>query len=322
MHNTIIDNMTIDEIKSVSILQWMRENNYGDGVRKGRNYFFSSPLRSERTPSFSVNTAQNLWCDFGSANKNGGNLINLVEQLNPTWSEHQVLAYLEQQIKDLNLDFTEDYNARIKEEEEKEKWKEAKQAEREEAQSQNTVVERVIPLSHPYLRDYVIQRRIDFNIAQRYCKEVHYSLYGNHYYAIAFMNVAAGMETRNKLYKRCIGKKTISTIYPMGAPQKHCCVFEGFFDLLTYVTIETWMPDTGISIGVPCDFFVLNGVGEVKQLLPYLKDYDSIHCYLDNDDAGKTATNTIMKSFPDMAIDESYRYKGYNDLNDFLAGTK
>ena len=139
--------MTIDEIKSVSILQWMRENNYGDGVRKGRNYFFSSPLRSERTPSFSVNTAQNLWCDFGSANKNGGNLINLVEQLNPTWSEHQVLAYLEQQIKDLNLDFTEDYNARIKEEEEKEKWKEAKQAEREEAQSQNTVVERVIPLS-------------------------------------------------------------------------------------------------------------------------------------------------------------------------------
>lgn len=314
--------MTIDEIKSVSILQWMRENNYGDGVRKGRNYFFSSPLRSERTPSFSVNTAQNLWCDFGSTNKNGGNLINLVEQLNPTWSEHQVLAYLEQQIKDLNLDFTEDYNARIKEEEEKEKWKEAKQAEREEAQSQNTVVERVIPLSHPYLRDYVIQRRIDFNIAQQYCKEVHYSLYGNHYYAIAFMNVAAGMETRNKLYKRCIGKKTISTIYPMGAPQNHCCVFEGFFDLLTYVTIETWMPDTGISIGVPCDFFVLNGVGEVKQLLPYLKDYDSIHCYLDNDDAGKTATNTIMKSFPDMAIDESYRYKGYNDLNDFLAGTK
>ena len=66
--------MTIDEIKSVSILQWMRENNYGDGVRKGRNYFFCSPLRSERTPSFAVNPAENLWCDFGD-NRNGGNLI-------------------------------------------------------------------------------------------------------------------------------------------------------------------------------------------------------------------------------------------------------
>ena len=314
--------MTIDEIKSVSILQWMRENNYGDGLRKGRNYFFCSPLRSERTPSFAVNPAQNLWCDFGSANKNGGNLINLVEQLNPTWSEHQVLAYLEQQIKDLNLDFTEDYNARIKEEEEKQKWKEGKQAEREEQLNNDTVVDMVIPLSHPYLRDYIIQRRINFNIAQRYCKEVHYSLYGKRYYAIAFMNVANGMETRNKLYKRCIGKKTISAIYPKGTPQKQCCIFEGFFDLLTYVTIETSMPDTGICIGAPCDFFVLNGVGEVRQLLPYLKDYDSIHCYLDNDDAGKTATKTIMKSFPDKAVDESYRYKGYNDLNDFLSVTK
>ena len=322
MHNTIIDYMTIDEIKSVSILQWMRENNYGDGVRKGRNYFFCSPLRSERTPSFAVNPAQNLWCDFGSANKNGGNLINLVEQLNPSWSEHQVLAYLEQQIHDLKLDFTEDYNARIKEEEEKQKWKEGKQAEREEQQNHDTVVEIVIPLSHPFLRDYVIQRRIDFNIAQRYCKEVHYSLYGKRYYAIAFMNIANGMEARNKLNKRCIGKKSISAIYPMGAPLRQCCVFEGFFDMLTYVTIETWMPDTGISIGVPCDFFVLNGVGEVRQLLPFLKDYDSIHCYLDNDDAGKTATKTIMTAYPDMVVDESHRYKGYNDLNDFLAGTK
>ena len=65
-----------------------------------------------------------------------------------------------------------------------------------------------------------------------------------------------------------------------------------------------------------------NGVGEVGQLLPFLKDYDSIHCYLDNDDAGKTATKRIIAAFPDMAVDESHRYKGYNDLNDFLAGTK
>ena len=314
--------MTIDEIKSVSILQWLREHNYGEGTRKRRNYFFCSPLRSERTPSFSVNTSKNLWCDFGSSNNNGGNIINLVEQLNPTWSEHQVLAYLERQIKDLNLAFNEDYNARLEEEEEKKRWIEGKRAEREEQLNQETVVEMVIPLSHPYLRDYIIQRRIDYSIAQRFCKEVHYSLRGKRYYAIAFMNVANGMEARNKINKRCIGKKSVSVIYPMGIPQKHCCIFEGFFDMLTYATIETWMPDTGISLGIPCDYYVLNGVGEVKQLLPYLKEYDSIHCYLDNDDAGKTATKTIMKTFPDMTIDESHRYKGYNDLNDFIAGTK
>ena len=168
----------------------------------------------EDTPEPSTN----LWCDFGSANKNGGNIINLVEQLNPSWSEHQVLSYIEQQIRDLKLDFSEDYNARLEEEEEKKRWLEGKRAEREEQLNQETVVEMVVPLSHPFLRDYVIQRRIDYSIAQRFCREVHYSLRGKSYYAIAFMNVANGMEARNKLNKRCIGKKSISAVYPMGTP--------------------------------------------------------------------------------------------------------
>jgi hypothetical protein len=166
------------------------------------------------------------------------------------------------------------------------------------------------------------ERHIDYSIAQKYCKEVHYSLRGKRYYAIAFMNIADGMEARNKLNKRCIGKKSISAIYPMGAHQKQCCVFEGFFDMLSYATIEIWMPDSGICIGQPCDYYVLNGVGEVKQLIPFLKEYDTIHCYLDNDDAGRTATKTIVKAYPDAAVDESHKYKGYNDLNDCLSGIK
>jgi DNA primase len=312
--------MTIDEIKSVSIYNWMKENGYGDGAKKGKNIFYCSPLRSEATPSFVVNTDKNLWHDFGTGK--GGNLINLVEQLNLTWTEHQVLGYLEQQIKKLGLLFNEDYNARLEEEEKKRQWIEGKKAENEEKLNQETVVEMIIPLSHPRLRDYVLQRRIDYNIAQRYCKEVHYSLRGKSYFAIAFENISNGMEARNKFNKRCIGKKSISVIYPTGTRQKQCCVFEGFFDMLTYMTMETWMPDIGVSVGKPCDLFVLNGVGEVKLLLPYLKEYDSIHCYLDNDEAGRMTTKTIISYYPDMAIDESYRYKDYGDLNDFLSGTK
>jgi DNA primase len=313
-------NMTIDEIKSVSIYNWMKENGYGDGAKKGKNIFYCSPLRSEATPSFVVNTDKNLWHDFGTGK--GGNLINLVEQLNLTWTEHQVLGYLEQQIKKLGLLFNEDYNARLEEEEKKRQWIEGKKAENEEKLNQETVVEMIIPLSHPRLRDYVLQRRIDYNIAQRYCKEVHYSLRGKSYFAIAFENISNGMEARNKFNKRCIGKKSISVVHPTGTQQKECCIFEGFFDMLTYMTLETWMPDIGVSVGKPCDLFVLNGVGEVKLLLPYLKDYDSIHCYLDNDEAGRATTKTIMAYYPDMAIDESYRYKDYGDLNDFLSGTK
>lgn len=56
--------MTIDEIKSVSIYQWMQENNYGSGTKRGKNVFYNSPLRSESDPSFVVNTKNNLWHDF------------------------------------------------------------------------------------------------------------------------------------------------------------------------------------------------------------------------------------------------------------------
>ena len=56
--------------------------------------------------------------------------------------------------------------------------------------------------------------------------------------------------------------------------------------------------------------------------MPYLKEYDSIHCFLDNDEAGRTATKEITKAYPGISIDESYRYQSYNDLNDFLLEKK
>lgn len=312
--------MTIEEIKSVSICQWLTENGYGSGVRKGKCVLYCSPLRSENNPSFFVNTIENLWYDYGIGV--GGNLINLVEQLHPTWSEHQVLSFIEKQITEMKLVFNEDYNARLDEEEKKRQWIEGKRTVHVERTEQKTVIEKVIPLSHPILRDYICQRRINYEVARKYCQKVHYTHSGKRYFAIAFMNADNGMEARNKICKRCIGKKSISVILPNGLPQQQCCVFEGFFDLLTYFTLERLMSDNGISISGDLDYFVLNGVSEVKILLPWLKEYKSIHCYLDNDKAGKTATTSIMNEYGDIVIDESYRYKGYNDLNDFLLGIK
>ena len=308
--------MTIEEIKSVSIYQWMIENDYGNGSKKGKNVFYCSPLRCEGTPSFVVNTKDNLWHDFGTGI--GGNIINLVERLYPTWSEHQVLSFLERQIKDKKLAFNEDFNARIREAEKKRQWAEGKRMEYQERLNYETFVERITLLSHPALYDYLSQRKINIDVAKRLCKEVHYSVRGKRYYAIAFLNVVGGMEARNRLNKRCIGKKGISTIYANATPINRCCVFEGFFDMLSYVTMQSQMPDNGICISDISDYFVLNGVAEVKQLLPYLKTYDSIHCFLDNDEAGKTATKSIAQVYTDRVIDESYRYKDYNDVNDFL----
>ena len=48
----------------------------------------------------------------------------------------------------------------------------------------------------------------------------------------------------------------------------------------------------------------------------------SIHCYLDNDQAGTMATHTIMERYQNKAINGSMRYAEYKDVNDYLIGRK
>ena len=84
--------------------------------------------------------------------------------------------------------------------------------------------------------------------------------------------------------------------------------------------MKKWKIDYGICIGEDCDYIVLNSVSNLKALLPCLSQYDYIHCYLDNDAAGIKTTQHIIKTYPGNTIDESIRYKSYNDLNDVVNG--
>lgn len=217
--------MTIEEIKSVSIVQFLESQGYHHVYILKENYWYLSPFRTEASPSFNVSPKKNLWNDFGAGE--GGNLINLVQKMNPSWNNHEVLTYLEQKIKEHHLQYSEDYEAQRKEDERKEAWKQDQAAQREKAKEANTIIERIVGLSHPYLREYILQRRIDYDIAKEYCKEVHYRIYDKSYYAIAFENIEGGMEARNKYSKRSIGKKSISIIRPNNEPHKECCICEG-----------------------------------------------------------------------------------------------
>ena len=58
----------------------MKENDYGDGVRKGKSIFYCSPLRPENSPSFAVNIKENgapdKPCGVGRADANPKLLLN------------------------------------------------------------------------------------------------------------------------------------------------------------------------------------------------------------------------------------------------------
>ncbi len=307
--------MTIEEIKSVSIIHYLEATNRKHSyIRKGI-YFYLSPYRSERNPSFAVNAKDNFWYDYATCE--GGNIINLFQKEHPTYTNHEVLIELQRIIQDNNLQFHIDYVGRDREQQEKEKWKQSCQ---DRGQDSNTVIDGIYELSHPNLRNYITSRRVDFDVAKKYCKQVHYSVYGKSYYAISFANIEGGMEVRNKFSKRTIGRKSISIVKPDSENNTECCIFEGFFNMLTYETIRKWDMDIGLCLEAKCDYYILNSIGNIKIALPFLSGYKVIHCYLDNDSSGKATTNKILNAYPTTSVDESYRYEEYNDINDVICG--
>ena len=154
------------------------------------------------------------------------------------------------------------------------------------------------------------------------CKEVHYELRQRRYFALAFGNISGGYEVRNPYYKGCIKNKDISLILQSrGETQSRVCLFEGFMDFLSYLTLKQ-TDDSAICINAPCDHLIMNSISNLKKTLTYLQKYTYIHCYLDNDLAGQKTVETIAGMYDGRVYNESNRYAGYKDLNDYLRGKK
>lgn len=294
--------MTIEKIKDISLVEYLTDLGCQAHNKIGNNYWFLSPLHKEEKPSFKVNNNTNLWYDFALAC--GGNIINLVQRLNPDMTMHQVLVELSN-YSETNQSPQQSYQPIT-----------AQSISHED----ETKIDCLRPITNCYLLAYIYSRDIDLRVALKYCQEVHYTLTGGKsYYGVAFFNMCGGMEVRNKYAKRCIGGKDISLILQtVGQQTKECCVFEGFFDFLAYETARL-QHDELLTIPFPMDCIILNSVSNVKKALEVLNGYDIIHCYLDNDAAGRKATEKIKVSLNREVRDQSLRYRDYNDVNDYLS---
>ena len=68
--------MNCNEAKRVDIIDFLALNGFKPDFNQGVNYWYKSPLRDEKNPSFKVNSFKNLWFDFGIGE--GGDLIKLI----------------------------------------------------------------------------------------------------------------------------------------------------------------------------------------------------------------------------------------------------
>ncbi len=294
--------MTIEEAKRVRIVDFLALLGHRAQYIKSEQYWYLSPLRAERTPSFKVNDRLNEWYDFAEAT--GGDLVELGKHLYRTESVSEALAYIERHANSVPL-------PRIR--------LPAVPPRPVEADMKDLIV---VPLRHHALLSYLHSRMIDADIGRMFCKEIHYELRQRRYFALAFGNISGGYEVRNPYYKGCINGKDISLITQSRSETQGCvCVFEGFMDFLSYLTLKQAGANT-ICIDAPCDYLVMNSVSNLKKTLAHLQRYAHIHCYLDNDLAGQKTVETIGGLYGGRVSDKSNRYAEYKDLNDYLRRKK
>ena len=86
--------MNINEAKQIRLVEYLRIIGHSPVNARGCQYWYLSPLREERTPSFKVNDNLNEWYDFGLSA--GGDIIELGKHLYRTGnvSARMPLAYL------------------------------------------------------------------------------------------------------------------------------------------------------------------------------------------------------------------------------------
>ena len=283
--------MNIKKIKQIKLQDFLASMGCKPVKQYGVNLMYLSPLRTEKHASFKVNTEINQWYDFGIGR--GGNIIALAELL---YNSSDV-SYLIHQIERNAPSSVSGSLPTVKP-----------------IIPQNSFEHlQVFPLIHPALIKYLEERCIDIETARVVCKELHFDTRSKHYFGIGFPNIAGGYEIRNPFFKGCIAPKDISHFYAE-EPKNVCFVFEGFMDLLSFMTLRRKEND-GLKRQ---DYLVLNSVSNIQKALEHLSQYDSVRCFLDNDEAGRNAYLQLSKELGKPVTDASTLYNGFKDLNEYL----
>lgn len=279
------------EINQSDIVDYLSAIGYLPAKIQGNNYWYLSPFRDEKTASFKVNRKLNRWWDFGTGQ--GKTLVDFgilfhnctIKELMVRLSEHSFeptnvppKLITTEQITDCAI-----YNIKI------------------------------FPIGSSALIRYLQERRIPLSVAHLYCGQANYSVKQREYTAISFKNIAGGYELRNKYFKGSNSPKAISFINNQNS--KELCVFEGFFDFLTYCVIFY-----NSSAELP-DFLILNSLSFFSSSITRMIKYKKVNLFLDNDVSGKKCTQKVLQ-LSDAFIDQSALYEGHTDLNSWLCGAK
>ena len=283
--------MNIDGIRTIPLADFLARLGHEPVRRSGNELWYIAPYRGERTPSFRVNVAKQLWYDFGLGK--GGDIFTLAGEL---LQSDDFMAQARFIAEAANMTVAG--------------WEKPTYLPKPTEPVFEDV--EVAPLLRSPLTEYLAERGIPYAIASRHCCRLNYGVRGKRYFAVGFPNMAGGYEVRSRFFKGCIPPKSVSLVKSEDTPSNECLVFEGFMDFLSAETLQV----TGNA-----DCLVLNSVANVGKATELLDGYGRIGCFLDRDEAGRRTLAALTKRYGERVADRSILYDGCKDLNEHLQQT-
>jgi len=301
--------MTRPEIKEINIREYLKQK--GIYPKKDYGYYgmYHCPYREEQNASFKVDYRKNVWHDFGTGE--GGSIIDLVMKMGncsfyEAANKFENKRLYSQPYQQPNIPMYSHTNVATSQRTNSDTFSFHRNKSFEDHPT--ITIQKIIPIAHPKLIAWIQERKIAFDLANRYCREIHYRNSDKPYFSIGFRNDRSGYELSSPPdFKGCIPPKDITIIRNSS---DRCLVFEGFWDFLSYLTIQKIERTKN-------DVAVLNSVANVQKAMDFLKVHKEIYTYLDNDESGRKAT-ALIKSACSSVYDRSERYAEFKDLNDYL----
>lgn len=282
--------MTTQQAKMLDITEYLISVNIRPARITGHQYWYYSPFRDERTPSFKVNKQLNLWYDF--AEGKGGNFIDLgvrlhscsvKELLNILSSKLPADRELSSIVHQCGKHFVSFEDSAIK------------------------ILSSHLISSYGLIK-YLQSRKILVDIADRYLQEIRYQIHDKIFYALGFENNLGGYELRSPFFKGSSSPKGITFI---DNKSNELCVFEGCFDFLSYLCFKR---RNNLHTE---NYLILNSLSFFASQLTMMQSHSRIRLYLDNDDAGSKATALALSLDSKKFMDKRCLYQNFKDLNDW-----
>ena len=235
------EKLQCDIAREIPIVEFLKRNGHLPLKEKQNSAWYLSPIRKENEASFKVSKILNRWYDHGAGK--GGNIIDLVIEMNKNCSVREALVILDKNIPSFSFQQQNTF-AVLKPEDEIE-------------------VQKVLPLRHPALINYLLRRKINPSVACKFARQVHYQLKGKQYFAIGLENASGGWELRNPYYKNSAAPKDYSIF---STSKQILSVTEGMFDFFSLITLYPSLPKKS-------DFLVLNSVSFINRIQKVAQAY-------------------------------------------------